>query len=406
MILDACLISPAYLFSQRSTLTSDPKHRDVAPLHLVYLVNFFAPDQVAIWEELARLVKQITILVSVDMEGNRDWKPEQSDLDVRRQRTWTITRKIKHSTGYTDVNYVHLPLDTRSQLRKLKPDVVVSAELGMRSLLASRYCRRSKAKHILAISTSEHLDEVDGGLRTRFRRSLLRRSDLVTYHGPSCKRFLEKLDVPAKKLHPFDYACDPNKPYRGDIDDSLSAVDTLRLLSVGQLVERKGMVPALERLKEWAKRNPTRHLIWTIAGSGPLEQIFRQSELPPNLSIKMTGHLDQGGLRDQYQSNEVLFFPTLADEWGLVVDEALFSGMGVMGSIYAQAIETLIFDGTNGWSFDPLNPQSLDHMLDGWFNLNLQQRYSLRQRARDTVVNRTPKTAADQLMSAIEVVAD
>ena len=382
-------------------MTSDTLLSNDASFHLVYLVNFFAPDQVAIWEELAKRVDRVSILVSVEMEGNRPWQPEESKLDVRTQRTWTITRKIKHSTGYADVNYVHLPLDTGAQLRELKPDVVVSAELGMRSMLASKFCRRSGAKHILAISTSEHLDEVDGGLRTKLRKSLLRRSDLVTYHGPSCKRFLEKLGVPAQKLQPFDYAADPHKPYRGEIDDAISAPDTLRLLSVGQLVERKGMVPALDGLRDWASRNQQRRLIWTIAGSGPLEEIFANAELPPNLSIKMTGHLDQAGLRQQYQANEVLFFPTLADEWGLVVDEAMFSGMGVMGSLYAQAVETLIVDGENGWSYDPTDTPSLDRMLDDWFELDIESRTRLRLHARQCVANRTPQRAADQLLVAI-----
>ena len=374
---------------------------ETAPFHLVYLVNFFAPDQVAIWEELARRVKRVTILVSVDMEGNRAWKPERTQLDVRTQRTWTITRKIKHSTGYTDVNYVHLPLDTGSQLRKLNPDVVVSSELGMRSLLASRYCRRSQTKHILAIKTSEHLDEVSAGMRTRIRKALLRRSDLVTHHGPSCKRFLEKLEVTPNKLFSFDYAADPIKPYRGEIDTSLSQPDSVRLLSVGQLVERKGMVPALDGLREFATRHPKRHVHWSIAGSGPLEDAFANATLPPNLTIQMTGHLDQAGLREQYQSHEVLFFPTLADEWGLVVDEAMFSGMGVIGSRYAQAVESLVVDAENGWAYDPTVPASLGLVLDAWFNLSVDARTRLRHQARESVANRTPQQAADQLLAAI-----
>lgn len=375
---------------------------DLAPFHLVYLINFFAPDQVAIWEELARRVKRVTILVSVDMEGNRAWKPEQTQLDVRTQRTWTITRKTKHSAGYTDVNYVHLPLDTGAQLRRLKPDVVVSSELGMRSLLASRYCRRSQTKHILAIKTSEHLDEVSAGLRTKIRKSLLRRSDLVTHNGPSCQRFLERLDVPPEKLFSFDYAADPNKPYRGEIDTSLSQSDSIRLLSVGQLVQRKGMVPALDGLRDWATRHPKRQVHWSIVGSGPLEDAFANATLPPNLTIEMTGHLDQAGLREQYHRHEVLLFPTLADEWGLVVDEAMLSGLGVIGSRYAQAVETLIVDGENGWIYDPAVPATLNHALDAWFKLDVDDRTRLRHQARDHAATRTPQQAADQLLAAIK----
>ena len=49
----------------------------------------------------------------------------------------------------------------------------------------------------------------------------------------------------------------------------------------------------------------------------------------------------------------VLVFPTLADEWGLVVNEALAAGVPVLGSLYSQAVEELVRDGENGWTFRP-----------------------------------------------------
>ena len=54
-----------------------------------------------------------------------------------------------------------------------------------------------------------------------------------------------------------------------------------------------------------------------------------------------------------YRSADLYVFPTLRDAWGLVVNEALLSGVPVLGSMYAGcAPELLPAEST----FDPLDP--------------------------------------------------
>ena len=106
-------------------------------MRVVYLTNFLSPDIIEICREMTRRVEELVVLVSVPMEGNRAWTLEDEGLDVRVQKTFTITRTDKHPTGYQDVNYVHFPRDTYRQLRSIKPDVVISTELGARSIIAA-----------------------------------------------------------------------------------------------------------------------------------------------------------------------------------------------------------------------------------------------------------------------------
>src|SRR2546423_6196921 len=58
-------------------------------------------------------------------------------------------------------------------------------------------------------------------------------------------------------------------------------------------------------------------------------------------------------LPDVYALAGILVFPTLADEWGVVVNEALAAGLPVLGSRYSQAVEELVMDGVTGWTFRP-----------------------------------------------------
>ncbi|MEM9645734.1 MAG: glycosyltransferase family 1 protein, partial [Planctomycetota bacterium] len=164
------------------------------PLRVVYLTNFISPDIREICSELDRRLDELTVLVSVPMESNRHWKPADHEFRVQVQKTWTWTRTDRHPSGYEDVNYVHIPRDTYGQLRRRRPHVVISTELGARSMIASVYCRLHRnCRHVIAANTSQHIESSRRGrMRDLQRKLLLGRADWVTHNGPSCRMFLSE----------------------------------------------------------------------------------------------------------------------------------------------------------------------------------------------------------------------
>lgn len=383
-----------------------------------FLMNFLAPDVRPIAECLANRLANLRVLVSVPMEGNRNWEQEETTFDVVVQKTKTITREDKHPDGYTDVNYVHLPKDTLGQLRSYCPDVIVSTELGMRTIHSVCYrMLHRRCRLIIAVSTSEHIEASRNSfLRRLYRRCILRFADRVTYHGPSCRRFLEQLGADEKQLRPFFYAADPEKCYLGEkhyqtdpsqrnashgTDESGKPFD-VDLITVGQLIERKGIRFAIRDLASWCEANPRRNLRWTLAGSGELEHEIREFVAPKNFCIRLLGNCTRKQLWDLYRSSTLMLFPTLGDEWGLVVDEAMHSGIVVIGSIFAQSTEVLVQDESTGWRYDPNDTESLHQSLSAWATLDLQGRAEMGRTAREAVASRTPDAAASQLIRIIQ----
>lgn len=368
--------------------------------HVVFSVNFLAPNLIEVFREVAQRVRRLTILASVDMEANRQWKQEEHGLDMIVQSTWTITRTAKHPSGYQEDNYIHIPLDTLRQLRRLRPDAVVSLELGARSAFSSlhRLFRRDCA-HMVAVYASERSEAGRGRIRESLRRRLLRRADWITYNGPSCRRLLTSLGADQKKMSAWNYAADPRKPFLGARERSKQA-GCLRVLTVGQLSERKGVRQALNQLVSWSTSNPEKRIRWSLVGSGPLESELRTTETPANLQIDFHGHCEPEEISNHYRDNDVTLFPTLGDEWGLVVDESLFSGLPVLGSCHSQAATTLLQDGVNGFVYDPEVESSLAHVLDRYTEETLLVPFD--QQARDSVVDRTPAASADQFVHAVD----
>lgn len=373
---------------------------------VVFLVNFLAPNLVPVFREVAKQLPEIEILVSVPVEANRQWEPDFGDLRVTVQRTSSSRRVVQHPGGYEEELFVHFPLDTWQQLRRLQPDCVVSLEMGTRSLMSNLYRRlgNRRCRHVLAIYGSERSEAGRGWIRRILRRQLLAAADVITYNGPSCQRYLRSLGANDQRMLPWNYAADPAKAYRGELSEFQS--QPLRLLTVSQCIARKGILPAAHQLNQWAARNPAQRIEWSIAGTGPQAAELSRLSLASNLKLRLLGHQYPHQLQQLYRDNPVHLFPTLGDEWGLVVDEALASGQLVIGSIHSQAAETLIQPDRNGWLYNPEQPTSLDAVLTRLLELQASKLATMRDFARESVRGRTPVESAAQFVAAVQAACD
>jgi glycosyltransferase involved in cell wall biosynthesis len=133
----------------------------------------------------------------------------------------------------------------------------------------------------------------------------------------------------------------------------------------------------------------------TFVGTGPLEQTVRTGDYPANLQVHLRGHLAPAERAPQWAQYGVLLFPTLADEWGLVVNEALRAGLPVIGSRYAQASTTLIQEGWNGWLYSPDQPAELAAKLAQLSRLGAAELAAMREHARSSVAHITSRAAAE-----------
>ncbi|HEV3007017.1 MAG TPA: glycosyltransferase, partial [Pirellulales bacterium] len=236
--------------------------------HVVLVTNFIPPYGVPLLCALARRLGKLTVLVSTPMESNRKWSPDWGDLDVRVQRTVTFRRSWKHPAGFSDVLNVHVPWDTVGRLRQLRPDAVVSAELGFRSAASALYTRWLRRTPLVLWATlSEHTEQGRGAARHLLRKWLARRADAVVVNGASGERYMTRLGFdPARMVH-VPYSGFASHFARGPLERK--AAPARRLLFVGQLIERKGLAPFVCALARWARSHPDRRVELSFAGSGP-----------------------------------------------------------------------------------------------------------------------------------------
>ncbi len=371
-------------------------------MRVALLMNFIAPYRVPLLEALRDRVGQLRLMISTPMERDREWVPEWGTLEVVVQRNLTLRRPDKHPIGFTRQLEIHVPYDTLWQLATFAPDAVISGELGARSLQAALYkLVRPRMPFLIWATLSEHSEEGWGRARTWLRRFILGRADGVLVNGESGARYIARFGVPDSRIfrlnQPVDVAVFAGRQ-RTRPETAVS-----RLLYSGLLVARKGLVPFAEALTAWATSHPNRNIEMWWVGGGELAETLAAMPLPPNLTYRFFGHVSYAELPAFYAQVDLFTFPSLLDEWGLVVNEAMAAGLPVLGSIYSQAVEELVTDGTTGWIFDPKSSSSMNSAIDRALQTPPGEMPAMRIAARERIMGLTPESAADRMANAIRV---
>lgn len=367
------------------------------------LTNIIPPYYRPVFEHLRELVCNLQILVSAPMEPNRNWSPDWGDLPVTVQKCWTYTTHWRHEQGFSDKLWRHIPYDTLPYLLRKRPDVVISIQLGFRTLQAALYRKLFPKSHLVIwTGLSEHTEKGLARWRILLRKTLLDAADAVLVNGSSGRNYLLSLGVPLEKIFPEPYCADISSHLALPLEREASVAR--RLLYVGQLTGRKGLQPFLLVLSDWLREHPLESCDFWIAGDGPLRAELEKFPVPSQLRLRFLGSIPYEKLPDLYALGGIFAFPTLADEWGVVVNEALATGLPILGSVYSQAVEELVQDGLNGWTFRPDHRDEMYAALERAMTATEEQLDEMRGACRECIRSLSPAYGAECFRDAIEYV--
>ena len=362
-------------------------------MRVAVLVNEVPPYRVALLEALEREVDQLRIFVSTPREPDRPWETDWGSLDVVVQKTLTVTTRRAHPQGYRQTMYVHVPYDTLAQLRRYKPDVIITGEMGARSIQAAIYRRLAPSARLVVWCTLSETSEAGWSwARTKVRQLLVAVSDGFVAGGQSGRRYLRRIGAPDAKIFIANQTVDISLFSSCPLIRPESAAR--KLLYSGRFIGKKGLQAFQADAARWAIENPHKTISIRWVGDGELREALESFSGPSNFQQEFTGSVDYSDLPRHYAECGILVLPTLDDEWGLVVNEAFASGLPVLGTIYSQAVEELVEEGRTGWIYDPKQPGSAHHALDRLFATSDDDLYAMRERARARIGRLNPRTTA------------
>jgi glycosyltransferase involved in cell wall biosynthesis len=317
-----------------------------------------------------------------------------SGLDVSWLQSVAVNRTLRYPLGFSEVAPLDVTWNVLRVLSGFKPDAVISSEMGLRTVQAAAFRRRhADCPLVIWARISEHSEAGRRGpARQLVRKGLLRGADAIITNGASGRRYLTGVGADPSRVHVVHQASalDIRRTSR-------SPGRPLRLLFVGRLVASKGLhllLPALARFprESW-------HL--TVAGDGPEHERLRTFVIRHNLPVEFAGFVPRAGLPGLFAGHDVFVFPTLKDEWGLVVGEALRAGLPVLGSVYSDAVCELVREHATGWVMKPDSQQSITDSLGRVFAATPTELLTTGALARDSARQLTPEVMADQFLDVI-----
>ena len=325
------------------------------------LTNMLTPYRLPAYGALAERF-EVTILHG-GKEKNRTWKLE-IPTSLRVHKVWTIQiqmRKMTGVQGVTDTNYLHLNLGLLWQLPRLNPDVIVSHEMGLRTLMAIVYGKLARVPVWVWWGGTLHSERNVTSWRHRIRGFIVRHHKLWISYGTTSTEYLESIGVPRKQILQVQNCVPqetflkvPSRPGNWFKQEPRPVI-----LTVGQLLQRKGLDKLIEACGRLAARGFDFTLV--IVGQGPererLIELAKQNRIE---HLMILSNQPQPALNEIYRAADVFVFPTLEDVWGLVVNEALWAGTPVLCSKYAGCAPELLPDSS---IFDPMAPESFDAAL-------------------------------------------
>jgi glycosyltransferase involved in cell wall biosynthesis len=193
-------------------------------------------------------------------------------------------------------------------------------------------------------------------VKERLKRCLFSHADIVFCPGDDAARYVRKYRLlgPLQRL-----------PHVVDVDllstaiDRRASVKDLRLLYLGRFVREKG----LEDLMAAVSLLPVDcRVSLHLVGAGPMLDTLKEWASKSSISVTLQGFVQHAEIVPVLAGADVLVFPTHGDPYGLVVDEALASGMTVISSSAAGEILSRLVDGPErprGLVIPPYDPAAL-----------------------------------------------
>ena len=179
--------------------------------------------------------------------------------------------------------------------------------------------------------------------------------------------YFESLGVKVNRIYRFGYFRTVQKSIQKQSNNK-----NTKLIFVGQLIERKGIVTLLEAIKNISEISNSFHL--TIIGTGELESFLKAFININNLQSRVTllGVINSENITDHIEKADLLILPSVFDGWGMVINEALQVHVPVLVSDQCGAKELVKID-QNGLIFQHDNVESLTENLEKFLNLSFKK---------------------------------
>ena len=301
-----------------------------------------------------------------------------------------------------------------SVLEQTNPDVVgVNGWNNFGSLIAANCCLCRRIPMVV-MSESSRQDEPRTWWKEAIKRRIVGLYSAALVGGQRHVEYLAKLGMPRERVFTgYDVV---DNDYFGrrtaEIRNSKFELRNKRglpenyFLASARFIEKKNLSALIEAYAEYRRRSEIAAKVpWdlVVLGDGPLRETLNSqlSTLNLNEHVHLPGFKPYDELPVYYELANALVHASTTEQWGLVVNEAIASGLPVIVSDRCGCIPELI--NGNGFTFDPTNEHELTARLLEMASLSIEERKRLGDNSYRIAANFGPERFGEGLERAASV---
>lgn len=307
-----------------------PSIRDKANSERVlWLTNLAAPYRVPLWKQLGKqydlrvglLESNSSLLTDSGANRGRDWlHAPTDDVQYVELPTWKVSRGEARYYFLRDF----------SAIKHIRgSDVVLfggweSPAYWLLAILAIFFRVGRVGFYESPVNTMRHRTGPVAWVRRMYFRSM----HAVVTPGPAASHSLTQMGVPAESIFEGFNAVDVQAFHRSSaVTDAAGTVSVTAtghsFLYVGQLITRKRVNAIIDAFSLVARAEDR----LTIVGSGSLEEELREHARNQHAHVSFAPAIDNRTLPHIMAQHQTLVLASESEVWGLVVNEALATGM-------------------------------------------------------------------------------
>jgi glycosyltransferase involved in cell wall biosynthesis len=215
--------------------------------------------------------------------------------------------------------------------------------------------------------------------RNRLYEKEIKLSDFILVASEFVKKSYMYSHVPEEKLIKIPYGVDLSR-FKWSMHKKQS--DKIHLIYVGQITYYKGIHHLLPIIKEHYRDKVT----LTLVGKYDVNDfLYKEYCTAPN--IKFIGYVTNDKLSQYYQQADAFIIPSLGEGFGLVILEALSTGLPVLTSDSTGGNDAIV-NGYNGYVFKAGDDKDMIDKIDTLIH-NVSSLETMSENARATVLNYT-----------------
>ncbi len=384
-----------------------PRFRGVSSLHAAVLFHRVGPYHFARLRQSGRQMKVTAVELS-GVDETYAWD------DVSGADGFNRVTVFEHADSRT------LPVGKvrdrmRSMLDRLQPNVVVVPGWSDSGALAAlKWCIARRVPAVMMSETTAW-DHSRSPVREWVKRGILRLCSSALVGGQAHAEYLVQLGMPSESVF-LGYDAIDNEYFFREAEANRSRSTAMRMryelpekyfLASARFVEQKNLLSLFRaygryrRLCQEAFQKP-----WDLVllGDGELQGSLLDLREALGLTefIHLPGFKQYPELPVFYGLAEAFIHVSTTEPWGLVVNEAMASGLPVLVSDRCGCARDLVRNGRNGFTFDPYDGDRLAGLMSQLTGLEMGKREAMGIASQEIISDWGPQRFADGLAQAIE----